>query len=53
MIRALRLLPLTLLVLAGNVFNVGCGSDDNARLRVVHASRMRPMWMWRLMGRPF
>ncbi len=42
MIRALRLLPLALLVLAGNVFNVGCGSDDNARLRVVHASPDAP-----------
>jgi hypothetical protein len=42
MARAYRLLPLALLLLLANVFNLGCGSDEKARVRVVHASPDAP-----------
>jgi hypothetical protein len=42
MTRLFRLLPLGLLLIAANVFLVGCGSDEESRVRVVHASPDAP-----------
>jgi hypothetical protein len=42
MARLFRLLPLGLVLVAGIALNLGCGSDEKARIRVVHASPDAP-----------
>lgn len=42
MARVFRLLPFGLILLVASVITMGCGSDDNARVRVVHASPDAP-----------
>jgi len=42
MARVFRLFPFGLVLLAANLLNLGCGSDPNARVRVVHASPDAP-----------